>query len=129
MKLALRGLGPKTFDPYLAGWRKRVVPTLGHIPVRMITQGAVDRAVRGWIADDSSQSTIKNTIGVLVRIMEQAVRDGIIDRNPARVAGWQREYLRVEDELDDPRSLALPDWATLVKLANALVERSSDRYV
>ncbi|HEY0689752.1 MAG TPA: tyrosine-type recombinase/integrase, partial [Kribbella sp.] len=46
-----------------------------------------------------------------------------------RVAGWQREYLRVEDELDDPRSLALPDWATLVKLANALVERSSDRYV
>jgi integrase len=129
MKLALRGLEPKTFDPYLAGWRKRVVPTLGHIPVRMITQGAVDRAVRGWIADDSSQSTIKNTIGVLVRIMEQAVRDGIIDRNPARVAGWQREYLRAEDELDDPRSLALPDWATLVKLANALVERSSDRYV
>jgi hypothetical protein len=57
--------------------------------------------------------------------MEQAVRDGIIDRNP----GWQREYLRAEDELDDPRSLALPDWATLVKHANALVERSSDRYV
>jgi len=75
MKLALRGLEPKTFDPYLAGWRKRVVPTLGHIPVRMTTQGAVDRAVRGWIADDSSKSTIKNTIGVLVRIMEQAVRD------------------------------------------------------
>ena len=129
MKLALRGLEPKTFDPYLAGWRKRVVPTLGHIPVRMITQGAVDRAVRGWIADDSGQSTIKNTIGVLVRIMEQAVRDGIIDRNPARVSGWQREYLRAEDELDDPRSLALPDWATLVKMADALVERSSDQYI
>jgi hypothetical protein len=71
-----------------------------HRPYRLTTGG--------WIADDSSQSTIKNTIGVLVRIMEQAVRDGIIDRNPARVAGWQREYLRVEDELDDPRSLALP---------------------
>ena len=38
--------------------------------------------------------------------MEQAVRDGIIDRNPAKVTGWQREYQRAEDELDNPRSLA-----------------------
>ena len=29
MPLALRGLEGKTLDPYLAGWRKRVVPTLG----------------------------------------------------------------------------------------------------
>jgi hypothetical protein len=26
MPLALRGLEGKTLDPYLAGWRKRVVP-------------------------------------------------------------------------------------------------------
>jgi hypothetical protein len=37
MALALRGLEAKTTDPYLAGWRKRVVPTLGHLPVTMIT--------------------------------------------------------------------------------------------
>lgn len=128
MKLALRGLEPKTTDPYLAGWRKRVVPTLGHVPVRMITNGAIDRAVHGWIADGCGKSTMKNTIGVLVRVMEQAVRDGLIDRNPARVTGWQREYLRAEDELDDPRSLALPDWAALTQLAAALVERSSNNY-
>ena len=30
MQLALRGLEGKTLDPYLAGWRKRVVPALGH---------------------------------------------------------------------------------------------------
>ena len=30
---------------------------------------------------------------------------GSIDRNPARVTGWQREYQRAEGELDDPRSL------------------------
>ncbi|WP_051173712.1 hypothetical protein [Amycolatopsis orientalis] len=53
---------------------------------------------------------MKNSIAVLVRVMEQALRDGIIDRNPARVTGWQQEYKRAEDELDDPRSLALPDW-------------------
>jgi len=41
--------------------------------------------------------------------MEQALRHGIIDRNPARVKGWQQQYQQAEDELDDPRSLALPD--------------------
>lgn len=128
MKLALRGLEAKTTDPYKAGWRKRVVPTLGHIPVRMITNGAVDRAVHGWIADECGRSTVKNSLAVLVRVMEQAVRDGLMDRNPARVTGWQREYQRAEDELDDPRSLALPDWATLNRLADALVARSHGAY-
>ncbi|GII86205.1 hypothetical protein Ssi03_41950 [Sphaerisporangium siamense] len=65
---------------------------------------------------------------MLVRVMEQAVRDGIIDRNPARVTGWRREYQRAEDELDDPRALALPDWETLTRLAAALVERSVGAY-
>jgi len=64
MELALRGLETKTTDPYLAGWRKRVLPTLGHIPVRMITYGAVDRAVTGWIADECSKSTVKNSIAI-----------------------------------------------------------------
>ncbi|MEV0314528.1 tyrosine-type recombinase/integrase [Nonomuraea fuscirosea] len=128
MDLALRGLERKTLDPYLAGWRKRVVPTLGHLPVRTITHGVVDRAVHGWIADECSRSTIKNSLAVLVRVMEQAVRDGIIDRNPARVTGWQHEFQRAEDELDNPRSLALPTWQALTSLAAALVERSTDRY-
>ncbi len=128
MDLALRGLEAKTTDPYMAGWRKRVVPSLGHIPVRMITNGVVDRAVHGWIADECGKSTVKNSIAVLVRVMEQARRDGLIDRNPARITGWQREYERAEDELDDPRSLALPDWHTLSRLADALVARSHGSY-
>lgn len=128
MPLAMRGLQTKTSDPYLAGWRKRVVPTLGHLAVRMITNGAVDRAVHGWIADGCSKSTVKNSIAVLVRVMEQAMRDGIIDRNPARINGWQHEYRLAEDELDDPRSLALPNWQVLTRLADALVERSADKY-
>ena len=101
MTLAMRGLEAKTLDPYFAGWRRRVVPTLGHLPLRMITNGAVDRAVYGWIADECGRSTVKNSLAVLVRVMAQAVRDGIIDRNPAQVSGWQREYQRAEDELDD----------------------------
>lgn len=88
MDLALRGLELKTLDPYRSGWRMRVVPALGHIAVRMITNGVVDRTVQNWIADEHSRSTVKNTIAVLVRVMEQAVRDGIIKINPARVTGW-----------------------------------------
>ncbi|MYQ63161.1 hypothetical protein GA0115242_10726, partial [Streptomyces sp. SolWspMP-5a-2] len=77
MNLALRGLELKTRDPYLSGWRTRVVPALGHLPARMITNGVVDRSVQNWIVDEHSRSTVKNTIAVLVRVMEQAVRDGI----------------------------------------------------
>ncbi|SEP51263.1 tyrosine-type recombinase/integrase [Amycolatopsis saalfeldensis] len=60
--------------------------------------------------------------------MEQAHRDELISRNPARISGWQREFEMAEDELDDPRSVALPDWPTLLRLANALVARSSDEF-
>lgn len=52
----------------------------------MITNGAVDRTVYRWIADEHSRSTVKNTIAVLVRVMEQAVRDGLIKVNPARLS-------------------------------------------
>lgn len=45
---------------------KRVVPTLGHLPVRMIINGAIDRAVHGWIADGCTRSTVKNNLAVLV---------------------------------------------------------------
>ena len=102
--------------------------SLGHLPVRLITHGAVDRAVHAWIADGCSRSTVKNSVAVLVRVMEQALRDGIVDRNPVRVTGWQREYQRAEDELDDPRSLAVPDWESLTWLAASLVQRSADKF-
>jgi integrase len=128
MTLALRGLEPKTIDPYLGGWRLRVIPALGHLPVTMVTNGAVDRATYAWIADGEGRSTVKNTLAVLVRVMEQAVRDGLITTNPARIKGWQRQYQLAEDELDDPRSLALRDRAALQELAAALVARSADQY-
>jgi hypothetical protein len=60
--------------------------------------------------------------------MEQAMRDGLIERNPARVTGWQRQYQRAEDELDDPRSLTLPHWDSLTELTAALIERSAGKY-
>ncbi|MGW1711926.1 hypothetical protein [Streptomyces sp. NPDC002156] len=94
----------------------RVVPALGHLAVRMITNGVADRTAQNWIVDEHRRSTVKNAIAVLVRVMEQAVRDGIIKVNPARVGGRQKLYKQAEDELLNPRALALPDWDTLVIL-------------
>ncbi len=128
MKLALRGLARKTTDPYLAGWHKRVVPVLGHLPIAMVSNGMVDRAIKSWIVSGESRSTVKNSLAVLVLVMEQAVRDEIIERNPARVFGWQRQYELTEDEVDDPRALALADLHALESLAAALVEKSNPVY-
>ncbi|MBF6298994.1 site-specific integrase [Nocardia amamiensis] len=125
---AMRGVEPKTLDPYRAGWRLRIVPTLGHLPVTMITTGLADRAVSAWIADGCGESTIKNTLAALGRVMDQAVRDEVIDRNRVDVGGWQRQLAKHEDELDNPRALALPDWSTLQQLSAALVAASAGRY-
>ncbi|MGA5704493.1 site-specific integrase [Peterkaempfera bronchialis] len=128
MDLALRGLELKTLDPYRAGWRLRVKPTVGHLQVAGITAGIADRALNTWIADGAGVSTLKNTIAVWVRIMEQAIRDDIIDVNPARLHGWQKLIKKAEDEEDDPRGLALRDWDVLNRLAEALVFASHDEY-
>ena len=128
MQLALRGIARKTTDPYLAGWRKRVVPVLGHLPLTMVSNGIVDRAIKAWISHGASRSTVKSSLAVLVLVMEQAVRDEIIERNPSRVFGWQRQYELFEDEVDDPRALALADFHALQTLSAALVAKSNPPY-
>jgi integrase len=50
------------------------------------------------------------------------------DHGPQSRPRHRRDYRRAEDELDDPRSLALPDWQALCELAEALVARSADRF-
>ncbi|MFJ1931572.1 tyrosine recombinase XerC [Kitasatospora sp. NPDC086801] len=128
MDLAMRGLELKTHAPYMAGWRLRVKPTVGHLEVVGITAGIADRALNSWIADGAGVSTLKNTVAVWVRVMEQAIRDGIIEINPARLNGWQKLIKTAEDEEHDPRGLALRDWDTLDRLADALVAASYNQY-
>ncbi|MFE3542887.1 tyrosine-type recombinase/integrase [Nocardia sp. NPDC059177] len=128
-KAAMRGVELKTVgDAYKPAWNRRVVPSLGHLPVTMVTAGMADRAVTNWIASGVSRSAVKNSLAVLARVLDQAVRDEVIERNRVEVSGWQSQFERIEDELDDPRSLALPDWAALTQLSAALVAASSDQF-
>lgn len=124
----LAGLETTTHVPYLAGWHHRIEPDLGHLPVGLVTTGAIANAVDSWISEGCSRSTIKNTLAMLYRCLEQAVVDGLIEHAPAHVKGWQQKYQQAEDELLDPRILALQDWDALTELADALIDASYNHY-
>lgn len=95
---------------------------LGHLPVTMISAGLVDRAIDEW-ETAHSRSTVKNTVAALVLVLDEAVRDGIIARNPARDRARRRTVGRgtLRREPHSPRELALPDVATLEQLAERVV--------
>ncbi|HET9648221.1 MAG TPA: site-specific integrase [Microlunatus sp.] len=118
-----RGIDPtSTYDPYSAGLRRRVVPTLGHLPIGMITAGLVDRAIDQWEIE-YGRSTVKNTVSALVLVLDEAVRDGIIARNPAKDRARRRTVgRRVPAQPSSPRELALPDVVTLQLLVRRAVE-------
>ncbi|WP_245914102.1 hypothetical protein [Nocardia fluminea] len=85
---AMRWVELKTVgDAYKSAWNRRVVPSLGHLPVTMVTAGMADRAVTNWIVSGVSKSAVKNSLAVLARVMDQAVRDEVIERNRVEVSG------------------------------------------
>jgi integrase len=112
-----------TYHRYSAGRKLRVLPTLGHLPVAMITAGLVDRAIDGW-EEQYSRSTVKNSVSALVLVLDEAVRDGIALRNPAKDRARRRTMgIDTGNEVGaNPRDLALPDVATL----DLLVERTAE---
>ena len=44
----------------------------------------IDRAIDQWEAA-YGRSTVKNTIAALVLVLDEAVRDGLLMRNPAKI--------------------------------------------
>jgi hypothetical protein len=84
----------------------------------MITAGLVDRAIDEW-EQFYGRSTVKNSVSALVLVLDQAVRDGVINRNPAKDRARRRTVGRSPDfdrDAYNPRDLALPDVATLDRL-------------
>lgn len=121
-----RGLDPtSTSENYANGLRLRVLPALGHLHVAKISAGMIDRTIDGW-ETQYGVSTIKNSIAPLVRILDEAVRDGIIPVNPAKhraKRSLSRNAFRASPAEDaSPRADAIPDLATLERLAAACGE-------
>ena len=121
-----RGIDPtSTLDPYSAGLRKRVLPALGHLPVSMMSAGLIDRAIDQWEAA-YGRSTVKNTIAALVLVLDEAVRDGLLVRNPAKDRARRRVVGRSALPMaapESPRDFALPDVRTLSRLVEEAVQR------
>lgn len=114
-----RGLDPtSTAELYETGLRLRVLPALGHVRVTKITAGMIDRTIDAWEAEHSA-STIKNSIAPLVRVLDEAARDDVISINPAKHRARRNLGNNVTHTTGALRQYALPDLATLRKLAKA----------
>lgn len=118
-----RGLDPtSTGEIYGYGLKLRVLPALGHLSVTQITAGVIDRTIDVW-EKRYGASTIKNSIAPLVRVLDEAVRDGLIAINPAKnraKRSLNRNAFRTQSvEQATPRAHAIPDMATLTRVAEA----------
>lgn len=114
-----RGLDvTSTASYYDAGLRLRVLPALGHLKVSKITTGVIDRTIDQW-ETEHSPSTIKNTVGPLVRVLDVAVRDEIIPSNPAKNRARRTFHQSTALKPGALRSYAISDFETLNKLAEA----------
>lgn len=117
-----RGLDEtSTVSGYDAGLRLRVIPALGHLKVSKITTGVIDRTIDEW-ETRYGPSTIKNSIGPLVRVLDVAVRDEVIPSNPAK--NRARRTLNHDSTLKPGslRAYAIPDVETLDVLAEKCAE-------
>lgn len=118
----LRGVDPtSTAGGYRAGLRLRVLPRLGHMRVREITTGLVDRAIDNW-EPAYSRSTLKGTIAALTRVLDEAVRDDLIARNPVRDRANRRYHQNTE--LQRARPVPSPDEVARIAGACAVIHQS-----
>ena len=64
------------------------------------------------------RSTVKNTVAALVLVLDEAVRDGLLIRNPAKDRAHRRTIGRhlAPAGRGSPRDMALPDVDTLNRL-------------
>jgi len=79
-------VGPLTFRGYRAAIRKKVIPSLGMIPLRHLTPGDVQRLYKAELARGQSPATVHATHRTLRTALGQALREGLVSRNAAQLA-------------------------------------------
>jgi integrase len=123
----LRGVDPtSTAGGYRAGLRLRVLPRLGHLRIREITTGLVDRAIDSWDAA-YPRSTLKNTIAALTRVLDEAMRDDLVPRIPVRDRAGRRYHQNAE--LQCARPVPTPDEVARIAEACAAIHKSYGDHV
>ncbi len=81
-----RSLAPRTIDTYRHSLNAWILPTLGGLPLDRITSAHVRR----WHAEVSSQTgatAVRQAYAVLRAVLNTAVEDEALHRNPCRIKG------------------------------------------
>lgn len=78
----LYNLKPKTVDGYRWHLEARVLPTFGERQLRSITSAAVREWQTELLAKGLSSGTVRQSRQVLSMVLDQAVDDGLLSRNP-----------------------------------------------
>lgn len=111
----LRGVDlTSTAGGYRSGLRLRLIPALGYLPIHRISTGIIDRTIDAW-EEAHALSTIKQSVAALTRILDEAVRDEVIERNPARSRA-RRRHIEINP---GPEHQTIPDLTSLLALAQA----------
>lgn len=67
-----------------SAWRVHVKPVWGRVPVNKVSATGVKNWSAGMTGDGRSATTVLRALGVLAGILDDAIEDGRISKNPAR---------------------------------------------
>lgn len=115
-------LRPRTAELYDGLLNRHLLPDLGTVPLRRLTPAAVRRWHAGRLQAGVGRSTVAKAYRLLKTILNTAVADEVLPRNPCllRGAGSERTPERVPPTLAEAYALAdaiQPRWRMLVLLA------------
>ncbi|RPK39910.1 site-specific integrase [Streptomyces sp. ADI93-02] len=88
--IAERGLAPTTAELYRRLFRLHLEPTFGEMSVNMISPAQV-RAWRAERLSATGATTVAKSYRLLKAVMETAVEDDMLRKNPCRIRGAGRE--------------------------------------
>jgi integrase len=63
---------------------KHLLPALGHLTLNKIRHSLLQDLVNSWVTDGLAPNTIRNHAQVLAAILERAVKDDVLRKNPAK---------------------------------------------
>jgi integrase len=104
-----RHLRPRTRENYQDAWRLHIKPFLGSKQLRDITP----QVVRGWrtrlLETGRGEPTVAKAYRLLRAVLNTAVDDGLISRNPCRIKGADRTKTPERPVATVPQVYALAD--------------------
>lgn len=77
-------LKPKTKADYEMRLRAHVIPRFGDVPITKITRADVQAWIQEMVESNSSGSTIRHAVGILSRVLNEAVGSGALVANPCQ---------------------------------------------